>query len=57
MHIRRDRAEAVDKFSQRKVVRRHEADRMLGEERADDRLRSNPPIVRIGAVKDLVEQQ
>ena len=49
--------EPGDQVGQRQIVRRHEADRALPDEGADDRLRADPAIVGIGAVQDLVEQK
>ncbi len=57
MHVCDCGAGVIGDLGQGQVVSGHETDRTLGDQALDDRAGADAPIVRIGAVKELIEQE
>ena len=57
VHVDGDAAKHRRQFGQREVVGAHQANGAQLHQRPHDPFRANPPIVRIGAVQDLVQQE
>ena len=57
MHVRGGGAERRRQLGQREVVGGDQTDGAAADQRPYNRFGSNPPVVRVGAVEDLVEQK